>query len=83
MVLWEASADLISLSWFRVFREQKRVAKAIIGSQEEAYWRLQRPPVSAGIHRSLDVYGTKAIDRFPLMLSVRAQVFEFGQLSPK
>ena len=30
----------------RIFREQKRVAKVIIGSQEEAYWRLVRPPVS-------------------------------------
>ncbi len=29
----------------RVFREQKRVAKVIIGSQEEAFWRLHRPPV--------------------------------------
>ena len=29
----------------RVFREQKRMAKVIIGSQEESYWRLTRPPV--------------------------------------
>lgn len=28
----------------RIFREQKRVAKAIMSSQEEAYWRLRRPP---------------------------------------
>lgn len=28
----------------RVFREQKRMAKVIIGSQEESYWRLTRPP---------------------------------------
>ena len=34
------------LTLFRIFREQKRVAKAIMSSQEEAYWRLQRPPVS-------------------------------------
>ncbi len=33
------------LNCHRIFREQKRVAKAIISSQEEAFWRLHRPPV--------------------------------------
>ena len=34
----------------RVFREQKRVARAIMSSQEEAFWRLYRPPVSSTSH---------------------------------
>ena len=32
-----------------MFREQKRVAKAIMSSQEEAFWRLYRPPVSDSV----------------------------------
>lgn len=28
----------------KIFGEQKRVARAIINSQEEAFWRLHRPP---------------------------------------
>ena len=30
----------------RIFREQKSIARGIISSQEEAFWRLHRPPVS-------------------------------------
>jgi hypothetical protein len=30
----------------KIFREQKRVARAIMNSQEEAFWRLHRPAVS-------------------------------------
>ncbi len=36
---------VLFLELHRIFREQKRVAKAIISSQEEAFWRLHRPPV--------------------------------------
>ena len=30
----------------RIFRDQKRVARAVMNSQEEAFWRLHRPAVS-------------------------------------
>ena len=44
----------------RVFREQKRVAKAIMSSQEEAFWRLYRPPVSPSATYYLESKTTKA-----------------------
>lgn len=40
---WKSIANKAEMD-VKIFREQKRVAKAIISSQEEAFWRLHRPP---------------------------------------
>ncbi|XP_064406402.1 regulator of G-protein signaling 7-like [Halichondria panicea] len=40
---WRGIANKAEMD-VKIFREQKRVAKAIISSQEEAFWRLHRPP---------------------------------------
>ena len=46
LILLVGNCNVLIGHFPRIFREQKRVAKVIIGSQEEAYWRLVRPPVS-------------------------------------
>lgn len=49
----------------RVFREQKRVARAIMSSQEEAFWRLYRPPPgeSSVQDSALTRYGTELLPK--------------------
>ena len=30
---------------FRIIKEQKKIARNLLESQEKAFWRLRRPPV--------------------------------------